>query len=219
SRLNRALETASHQASQHWTNKLTEAVLSVMELPGQRVSAAEAAMTVLIQAIEDAAQAQGERRPQQANPVQQAQSRLQASLDNCIAGTGSFTLFGNRSRRNLRVFMDRLAAFARQCLSEDLTCAVQHCYTGLAGSLRDRLRDLSFCRQRLRHLREQLEAPDEDFDETMPVSGDSGLSPSPLPTSEPFWESIRHSATTRVVLPMGEKDLQQAAVRVIDRLT
>src|SRR5262249_10953982 len=39
SRLNRALEMASQQAAHQWTGKLTASVLSVMELPGQRVTA------------------------------------------------------------------------------------------------------------------------------------------------------------------------------------
>jgi hypothetical protein len=38
-------------------------------------------------------------------------------------------------------------------------------------------------------------------------------------STESFWESIRESATARVVLPEGVKDLEQAAHRFLDTLT
>ena len=47
-------------------------------------------------------------------------------------------MFGGRSRRLLRVFVDHLAAFARQCLAEDLSAAVMQFYAALRGRLGDR---------------------------------------------------------------------------------
>jgi hypothetical protein len=44
-------------------------------------------------------------------------------------------------------------------------------------------------------------------------------SPTPLMTTDTFWESIRESATTRVVLPEGESDLEQAARHYIETLS
>ena len=40
-------------------------------------------------------------------------------MPSCLAGAGSFSFFGNRTRRLLRVFMDHLAAYARQRLTEE----------------------------------------------------------------------------------------------------
>src|SRR5438105_14785836 len=111
---------------------------------------------------------------------------MEASRTQCVVGAGGFSFFGGRNRRLLRVFMDHLAAYARQCLAEDLGAAVQQFLAALDGKLHERLRDLSFCRQRLRHLQVALEAgPAAD-------AGDSphGLeaSPSsPLPSAESFW--------------------------------
>src|SRR5262249_9121258 len=62
----------------------------------------------------------------------------------------------------LRVFVDHLAAFARQCLAEDLGASVMQFYASLRGRLGDRMRDLGFCRQRLRHVQEVLSRPVED---------------------------------------------------------
>src|SRR5262249_34524195 len=90
------------------------------------------------------------------------------------------------------------------------------------GRLRDRLRDLSFVRQRLRGVRDELEEPPPSWDEpavTPVVGGELSPTPSVTPTTESFWEAIRMSPTTRVVLPQGERDPERAAARVLESLT
>jgi eukaryotic-like serine/threonine-protein kinase len=171
-----------------------------------------------IQFCEEAANDAIARVQQQSSRTQYAQQQLENALASCIEGSSGFSWFGHRSSRLVRVFVDRLAAFARQCLVEDLANAVQYFHACLRGRLGEQLRDLTFCRQRLRHLQEMLEAPpEEDLPETA-LGGEWTPSPSPLPTAESFWESIRQSATTRVVLPEEEENLEAAAVRFLDTL-
>src|SRR5262249_46569679 len=79
---------------------------------------------------------------------------------------------------------------------------------------------LGFVRQRLRHLQENLENPadpDESLANTLP-GADYTITHSPLPSPESYWESIRASATARVILPDGEVDLDRAAVRFLSTL-
>jgi serine/threonine protein kinase len=222
SRLSRALETAIDQAAAEWDDRLMQAAARLMETPGARVVAAEAAMTAFAAFCQEQAGAAGDRLKAHVNRVQQAQHQLQNALDACLNGAGGFSFFGGRTRRLLRVFMDHLAAFSRQCLAEDLAASVQHFFTVLGGRLQERLRDLAFCRQRLRHVQEALQNPELPFDELAPPSvlAESGPSgPSPMPSAESFWEALRQSATTRVVLPEGERDLERAAARFLARLT
>jgi hypothetical protein len=222
SRLSRALETAIDQTAQEWDDKLMQAAARLMETPGERVVAAEAAMTSFAAYCQEQAGAAGDKLKGHVARVQQAQQQLQSALDACINGAGGFSFFGGRTRRLLRVFMDHLAAFSRQCLAEDLAASVQAFFTVLGGRLQERLRDLAFCRQRLRHVQEALQNPELPFDELAPLSvlGESGSSaPSPLPSAESFWEALRQSATTRVVLPEGERDLERAAARFLTQLT
>jgi hypothetical protein len=153
--------------------------------------------------------------------TQAAQNTLQSALEACITGAGGFSWFGGRSRRLLRVFMDHLAAFARQCLADDLASAVLQFFGNLRGRLNEKLRDMSFVRQRLRGLQEILEVPDQALEEpTEPVSSIE-LSPGhqSLVSTESFWHSIRESTTARVVLPGGTEDLDQAAARFLVTLT
>src|SRR5205807_3958096 len=79
--------------------------------------------------------------------------------------------------------------------------------------LEERLRELSFCRQRLRHVQEKLDVQEEENAETDTSLSSSGMSSgmSPSPSPESFWESIRRSNTVGVVLPNGVTDLDRAA--------
>ncbi len=105
---------------------------------------------------------------------------------------------------------------------EELGCRrpARHYLAGLSGRLGERLRDIGFCRQRLRHLQENLEQgpPDPEEDVTAPgPAAEFTLSRSPLPAIDSFWHAIRQSATARVVLPEGAEDLEQAALRFLQR--
>jgi hypothetical protein len=217
SRLSRALETAAQKLAAEWDARLSETAFALMEHPGRRVAAAEAALARFLRYCTETADANAALLAQQSTRAQQAQQQLEAALTECVVGAGGFSFFGGKNRRLLRVFMDHLAAYARQCLVEDLGAAVQQFLAALDGKLHERLRDLSFCRQRLRHLQTALEAgPAIDEDET--PHGLEASPNSPLPSTESFWDAIRQSGTTRVVLPGGETDLDRAAVRFLTSL-
>jgi len=217
SRLSRALEAAAQKLAKEWDARLAETAFALMEHPGRRVAAAEAALGRFLRFCTETADANAALLAQQSARAQQAQQQLEAALTECVVGAGGFSFFGGKNRRLLRVFMDHLAAYARQCLIEDLGAAVQQCLAALDGKLHERLRDLSFCRQRLRHLQAALEAGHvADVDDT--PTGLEGTPNSPLPSTESFWDAIRQSGTTRVVLPGGETDLDRAAGRFLASL-
>jgi hypothetical protein len=229
SRLTRALEVAAAKLAEEWDQRMGTAVAGLMEHPGPRIAIAESAVNRFLRYCQDATEAHKQRLQQQGARSQQSQKQLQNALDHCIEGAGGFSWFGGKSRRLLRVFVDHLAAFARQCLAEDTLSAVQQFYGFLQGRLTDRLRDLTFCRQRLRHVQEALAqsaaetvggAPHLPPDEwTGTSAGGADFSPSPVLSTESFWELIRESATARVVLPDGAKDLDVAARRFLDTVT
>jgi hypothetical protein len=233
SRLTKALETAASKLAEQWDQRFTEAAVGLMEHPGRRIAVAEAAVGRFIEYCDEVLAAHGPRLQQLSPRTTKAREQLEAALENCIAGAGGFSWFGSRSRRLLRVFTDHLAAFARQCLAEDFAAVVGQFFTGLRGRLSDRLRDLTICRQRLRHMQDALvnlengDADDGVDDEraagmgpaAYPVASHAEASPTPLLSTESFWEAIRESATHRVVLPNGAAQLQQAADRFLATLT
>jgi len=216
SRLSRALEAAAQKLAAECDTRLADTAFALMEHPGKRVAAAEAALLRFTHFCSTTAAANVAPLEQQSARAQQAQQQLEGALQQCVLGAGGFSFFGGKNRRLLRVFMDHLAAYARQCLVEDLGAAVQQFLAALEGKLHERLRELSFCRQRLRHLQTALDAGASDETDT-PLGLE--VSPnSPVPSTESFWDAIRQSATTRVVLPAEETDLERAASRFLASL-
>jgi eukaryotic-like serine/threonine-protein kinase len=223
SRLTKALETAAAELAEEWDNRLTVLVASLTEHPGKRIAIAEMALGRMTEFCNEALEAHTTRKQQQSPRTQQAQKQLQTALENCISGGGGFSWFGNRTKRLIRVFMDHLAAYSRQCLAEDMNAALGQFFTQLHGRLSDRLRDLTYCRQRLRHMQDSLDSNAqtlEDQADTTFNNGDTSTSsPTPFLSSESFWETIRDSSTMRIVLPEGEVSLEQTALRFLSTLT
>jgi hypothetical protein len=223
SRLTRTLTAAAQKAAEEWNARAVPAVFGVMEQPGERVAAAEAALTYLQQLSIAAAEDQDRQLQQQQAQTAETWRLVQAALAECQGGGAGFRLFGGRStRRLLRSFMEALSHYARQRLAEEMTAAVRHFFMALRGRLEERRRDLGFCRQRLRHLMEALEGltgvEDDPLALTRPGLDSTTMSHSPAPSAESFWEAIRESATARVVLPDNEQDLERAAVRFLQSL-
>jgi hypothetical protein len=227
SRLGRALQTAAQKVAEEWDRELTGGATQLMEHPGRRVAAAEAALESLRKFCDESVASFHSRFEQRAVRTQKAWQYLEGALEACLAGAGGggwglqALFFGNRSRRLLRVFMDHLAAYARQRLAEEVVHACQQFCAFLHARLGDRLRDLAFCRQRLRSLQECLEAPSAEEDELAVTryGNETTLSSTPLPSAESFWEAIRQSATAHVVLPDEEDDLDRAAARFLGRIS
>ncbi|HEV3237435.1 MAG TPA: tubulin-like doman-containing protein [Gemmataceae bacterium] len=220
SKLSRSLETAIQRIAAELDQRLADSVLTLTEHPGRRLAAAEAAINRLMLFCDEQAAGLSQQLDQLQRRVNNAQSLLQGSVEACVTGTGGFSLFGGKPKRLLRIFLDCLSAFARQCLEEDLGIAIRMVFSSLRGRLGDRLRDLAFCRQRLRHMQETLEQPMMTVDEMAETPLPVEITPTPGSPASPesFWESIRQSNTTRVVLPADEEDLEKAAFSFLAKL-
>jgi eukaryotic-like serine/threonine-protein kinase len=224
--LTKALEAAAADLAVEWEKKMLEGLTELMGQPGRRIAIAEAALGRFLHYCNEAMAAHENRLLQQTGKTQQAEKNLEAAMETCLTG-GAWSWFGiGKSRRLLRGFLDQLSAYARQCVAEDTSAAVLVFYGVLRGKLTDRLRELGFCRQRLRHMQEAVQsqsgmaAEPENVVDTLTFTRSRGLSVSPLTTTpfssaESYWESIRASLTTRVVLPDGQTDLEHAAAQFL----
>lgn len=222
SKIGRALSAATQQLAQEWDNRLSAVAYELMEDRGRRLATAEAAFHWFLRYCDQAAEAPRAKREQQFRKTEQAWHQLLTALDNCASG-GGFSLFGGRSRRALRGFLDALSSFARVRLAEEVAAAGIQFFGHLHGRLEERIRELSFVRQRLRNLQEALEAP-ADAAEGLATTGHFGLeitptASTPVPSAEAYWDSIRQSDTAHIVLPDGETDLERAAGRFVELLT
>ena len=222
-RLTRTLSAAASKLAEQADVKLSKQLFALTDHCGARVATAELALEKLLNFLHQSADSQGQLQEQQAVKTLQAWKDVESAIHESVNGSGVFRIFGGRSKsRQLREFMAALAHFAHQRLAEELIVAVKHTYALLAARLTERGRDLGFCRQRLRHLQENLESgptdPDEDVASTR-AGSDYTLTHSPLPSADSFWEGVRQSATARVVLPEGAPDLEQAALHFLQNLS
>jgi hypothetical protein len=221
-KLNRALASAAQKVADEWDQQLCVTLFGLMEHTGARLAAAEMALERVQLYCQQTMLAQRQRIELQAPKTMQAWQQLDNRLHECVTGGGGFRLFGGRSnRRLLRAFMDSLTQFARQRLIEETIVACRHFFGAMHGRIGERLRDLQFCRQRLRHLQTSMEGSAEHADDdagSTRSGSESTLNRSPIPSTEAFYEGLRQSATARVVLPDSEQDLERAALRFLQRL-
>jgi serine/threonine protein kinase len=221
SRISRALAGAIPKLAAEWDERLSAVAFALLDHPGCRIAAAEAGFRRFIDFCDQAATAQEQRVDAQFNRSLDCWTRLTQSVDECTQGGGGFSLFGGRTRRSLRSFVDQLSAFGRQRLVEEVMAAGQQFYRALQSKLADRLQELAFCRQRLRHLQERFDKPpdeDQDLAETTTTAVETTSSHSPAPSPEAYWESIRESTTARVLLPDGASDMECSAEEFVSRL-
>jgi serine/threonine protein kinase len=220
SRICRALTEASQNLAQQWKNQLADVAFRLTEHPGRRLAATELAIHRFLKFCEDASVPQRAGWEQQRARTDQAWQQLDGALNACMDdssatgwGLSSWLMFGNESRRSLRLFMDHLAAFARQSLNEEVQAAGQRFLASLATCLNEKLGELVFVRQRLGHLCDKLVSTLDDGPRELAlgVGQEQLLEQSPTQTPGSFWESMGQSATVRVVLPNGEQSLEDAA--------
>jgi len=221
-KLSRALASSAQKVAQEWSQQLCATLFALLELPGPRFAAAEAALNRVIQFCQEQILAERQRLEKQAPKTLQAWDQVDSNIAECVTGGSGLRLFGGpSSRRLLRAFVESLSLFAHQRLVEDTILACLHFFNAMHGHMRERLRDLQFCRQRLRHLQQSLEnpAPVEDSDSTTTRAvAETPFGKSPMPSTEAFYEGLRQSATARVVLPDSEQDLERAGIRLLMRL-
>lgn len=219
SRLARALTATVQQLAKEWDEKLSRVAFSLMERNGRRLAAAETALQRFSAYCVEATAAPRATLQQHARKAEQLSEQLGSALESCMAG-GGFSLFGSRSKKLLKGFMEQLVPYARQRLTEEITGAAIHFLSALHARIEERLRELAFCRGRLRNLQQSLEAAPDDADAV--ASGqfatDANISTTPAPSAESYYEMIRESSTVRVVLPDGEKDLERAADAFLSQL-
>jgi hypothetical protein len=228
SRYSRSLAAGAQRLAEDWDKRLMEVAFRIMENPGRRIASVEGAVDRFLGFCSEGAATFRTRWHEQAARIQKAWMEVETALENCLTetggrswGLGSILGLGTQSRRSLRVFVDLLAAFARQCLVGETLSACQSFFTLLRGRLEDRKQELSFCRQRLRHMRESLASKLDEVAELDINRLNGAITPghSPPPSPEGFWDSIRQSATVRVVLPQNEVDLERVAMHFADNLT
>ena len=220
SKIHRLFTAAAQKVAEEYSDLLAQPALAMFDQPGFRLSAAEVAYDHLLKRCEQLADEHRVLVREQAQLTEKCWQRVDQAFDACMQST-SFFLFGGRIRKLLRVFVDRLAAYARQRLNEEAFRSVLTLYSALQGRIKDLQRDLALCRQRLRGLEEALlSAPEEEEEE---LRFESHLQPSQgVAIAQQYSSTLLRGATTgmdsHIVWPEGAADLETAAELFLDRI-
>jgi hypothetical protein len=221
SRLHRLFAGAVQKVADEYIEYLAQPVRMMFDRPGYRLAAADAAYAHLLARCDERLEQQLGAIKEQMRKTEKCWQEVDYALDACLK-SGSFFLFaGKRMSRLLHTFVERLAAYARQRLQEEACRSVQYFYAALKGRLLDLQRDLTFCRQRLRHVGEHLLISQTDQQPDLPVRP---VEAGPLTGISHVSSSIllREAAlvlASRIVLPEGATDLEWAAARFLERVT
>lgn len=213
SRFSVAYATATQQVAESWEKVLLAHTSHMCDNPGRRIAASEEALRRMIDFCEQASVAQGEVVEQQHEMVSVSREQLKLAIDACRGGaSGLSRLFGGGAQRSVRNLLEELRVFAYARLAEDTLEAGVQFFQKLRGRLEDRLNDLGFCRQRLRHLQQALgEPPDAAHDSGR---SEKNGSESSLP-GDSFGTLFQGASTVHVVLPEGAGTLEQAALQCV----
>jgi len=212
SKVSRSLNQAVLDISNDLTARLNDHAIKLMEMPGKRIAATEAALHRMVQFCTHMADSVARRIPELAQKAAQTWADVRADYEVCLHSSG-FRLFGKRTPRNLRTLLNDLTEFGRAKLREQLAGATARLYRAVHIGLEERIRDLTFCRQRLSHLEHVLE----------PASAAShcGSHPGLLPAaaSGAALASTHVQGTDQVLLPFGESDIEWSAARFVANVT
>lgn len=208
SRTSKVWDEAVKRVAEMWGNEFEAVVRPLEELPGRRLGAIGAALRRLAAVCGEWATAADARTQQLEVKSRQVKADVQAALDVCQAGSGTFSFFGGRSGRSMRHFLDQLRAFTRIRLQEDLADATAKFYRALRTKVEERLSELGYCRTRLDVLLAALECPLAN----LPVSSDT---PVASMSEDALQQTLHPTNTLNVVLPAGETHLDRSAKKIV----
>jgi hypothetical protein len=195
-KITRLYTAAVNSVGDWWIRHLAAEATSLMDQPGKRVAASEAALARMIEFIERAENDALRHADEYLRNSEQAYAQARSVADSCTLG-GGFSIFGNKDARKMRALIHALQHYATCRQAEEVHAGIVRFFRRVKGGLEDKQRDLSICRQRLTQLRRLLEQP-----ETAGASICGGPSP-----------------TVEILLPDGGEEIEWAAKRFVETIS
>jgi serine/threonine protein kinase len=192
-RLTKVYTAASTTVAEGWVKRLAGSAILLLEGPGKRVGAAEAALARMMEFCDQAELASAWTAQETGRRGEQAFAQARAAAEVCAHG-GRFTLFGSKDHKHMRALLAALADYAAARADEEAHAAASRFFRRVKAGLEDKQRDLAICRQRLTQLRQALQVP-----ETAGASISGGPSP-----------------TVELLLPDGGEEIEWAAKRFVE---
>lgn len=151
----RNLTHASQQLGEQWDEYLAGQLRELIRRPGNRVATAEVGYRRIIDFCDRAIRVQWDGIERHYQGMKRVHEDLVSAQQACHGGVKLMLAGSNRA---VRAFLDQARLFCRQRIAQDLLEAGVQFFMTLRGRMEERLRDLGFARQRLKHLRQILVA-------------------------------------------------------------
>lgn len=219
SRLHRLYSLAVQKVADETFENLGLPARYMFEMPGHRMAAAEAAYAYMHQYLAQRIEAQHAQVRDQRSLTQQSWEQVNDAFQACLH-SGSFFLFpGMRIQKLLKQFNERIVVFARQRLQEQRVRAVEEYYKKVQARIQDLQHDLTFCTQRLRQVENNLILAPESEEAAIAAAkaAEQAAEAAPL-TSSRMLNDAAMVLASRIVLPEGQTDLEQAAQHFLEQL-
>lgn len=221
SRVHRLFAKSVDKVADEYLNNLMIPARDMFDTPGYRLAAAEAAYNHLHQRCCERFEEQQDIIDEQKRTTEKCWLYVEQAMDACLRSSSSF-LFGRSLRKPLRQFVERLANYARQRIAEEICRSIQQFFKVLQGSLEDLQRDLILCRNRLRDLQQAM-GSDTNVDDPHISSNGVEKERHAMALAQSYSSALLRDATivlaSRIVLPDGATDLDQAADDFLARIT
>ncbi|HMP15595.1 MAG TPA: tubulin-like doman-containing protein [Gemmatales bacterium] len=213
------LDSAEKVAAEYAVN-LNRPARRLFNSPGDRMAIAHAAYESLAEKMAAIVTQYQEQVEKQRITSSSAYAKVSAALEDTLTGIKGFSFFpAKKMQKLLERFLEAVTQFTRNRLAEYTLRSVETVYRLLAARISEFQRDLKFCGQRLKQLEHSLINVDADQDLTSASMESLGGNPSGFSSSQMSSSQVLRDAAmvlaSRIVLPDGQSDLEQAATRFL----
>lgn len=220
SKLDRMYLDAADKVAQEFLTNLNRPARRLFNTPGDRMAVAAAAYEQLANQLAKIVEQEQHKVEQQRAAASDSYRRLSTALDETLAGVRSFSFFpAKRMQKLLGNFLAAITKFSRDRLAEYTLRSIETVYRTLLGRISELQRDLNFCGQRLKQLEHTLMTAASEHDLTSASMESLGGAPSNYSSSQMSSSQILRDAAmvlaSRIVLPEGQTDLENAATRFL----
>lgn len=220
SKLDRLYLDSAEKVAGEYAAILNRPARRLFNTPGDRMAIAHAAYEKLGLQLNGIVEHYQKEVEQQRQISAQSHHKVSQALEDTLSGVRSFSFFpAKRMQRLLQNFLDAVVLFTRDRLKEYTLRAIELIYRTLAARISELQRDLKFCGQRLRTLEQSLITAASEQDLTSASMDTFGGKSNDISSSQMSSSQILRDAAmvlaSRIVLPEGQTDLEQAATRFL----
>lgn len=220
SKLDRMYLDGADKVANEYMTMLNRPARRLFNTPGDRMAIADAAYEQLAIKLQKVVEQQQQLVDKHRNAAHASHKKVSAALEDCLSGARSFSFFpAKRMQKLMGHFLETVTQFCRDRLAEYTYRSIETVYRTLAGRISELQRDLKFCGQRLKHLEHSLMTAASEQDLTSANLESLGGAPTNFSSSQMSSSQVLRDAAmvlaSRIVLPDGQTDLEQAATKFL----